>query len=311
MTPFRISTRREFLRHTAAAAAAAGLAGAIPSVPLAQGAIPQRPIPSTGEMLPVIGLGSSKVVEEIAAKGTEPLLGVLRAFVAHGGKLVDTWPRNADNDAGFGRVIGMPEFAGKLFVTTKLDQVGKEAGIAQFRQAQRLYGRTTLDLVQIFSLTDLDTHWPSLQEWKASGQARYIGVTVAQASRHAELEQFLGRAKPDFVQMNYSITEREVEDRLLPLAADRGVAVVINRPFMNGAYFQRLEGRALPAWAAEFECETWAQFSLKYILANPALTCVLTETSNPAHMEENLRTAIGPLPDAATRQRMRELIAQV
>ena len=262
-------------------------------------------------MLPVIGLGSSKVVEEVAAKGTGPLLGVLRAFVAHGGKFVDTWPRNADNDAAFGRVIGMPEFAGKLFVTTKIDQVGKDVGIAQFRQAQRLYGRTTLDLVQIFSLTDLDTHWPSLQEWKAEGHARYIGVTVAQVARHAELEQFLGRARPDFVQMNYSITEREVEDRLLPLAAERGVAVVINRPFMNGAYFQRLEGRPLPDWAAEFECTTWAQFSLKYILANPLLTCVLTETSNPAHIEENLRTAIGPLPDAATRQRMRELIAQV
>jgi len=262
-------------------------------------------------MLPVIGLGSSKVVQEVAANGEGPLAAVLRAFVAHGGKLVDTWPRNADNDAAFGRVIAAPDLRDRLFVTTKIDQAGKEAGIAQFRQTQRLYGRETLDLVQIFSLTDLDTHWPSLKEWQAAGQARYIGVTVAESRLYPQLEAFLAREKPDFVQMNYSITEREVEDRLLPLAADGGAAVLINRPFMNGAYFQRLEGRPLPEWAAEFECTTWAQFSLKYILANSSLTCVLTETSNPEHMEENLLTAIGPLPDAAARQRMRELIAQV
>lgn len=301
------TSRREFLVGAAAASAAA----ALPLCVAAQPAVPQRAIPSTGEMLPVIGLGSSKVVEEVARNGPGPLTNVLRAFVAHGGKFVDTWPRNADNDAAFGRVIAEPEFAGKLFVTTKVDQVGKDVGVAQFRQAQRLYRRDVIDLVQIFSLTDLDTHWPSLKEWKAEGAARYIGVTVSQDSRHGDLEAFLRREKPDFVQMNYSITERAVEDRLLPFAADRGVAVVINRPFMNGAYFDRLEGKALPDWAREFGCETWAQFSLKYILANRQLTCVLTETSNPRHIEENLLTATGPLPNDAQRQRMREFIATV
>lgn len=305
------TTRREFIARTGAATAALGLAGCAHLDASARNEVPQRAIPSTGELLPVIGLGSSKVVEEVARNGPEPLANVLRAFVAHGGKLVDTWPRNADNDAAFGRVISAPEFTGKLFVTTKVDQVGKEIGIAQFRAAQRSYQREVLDLVQIFSLTDLDTHWPSLKDFKAQGQARYIGVTVSQDSRHADLEAFLRREKPDFVQMNYSITERAVEERLLPFAADRGVAVVINRPFMNGAYFDRLEGKALPEWAREFGCETWAQFSLKYILANPRLTCVLTETSNPAHMEENLVTATGPLPNEAQRQRMRELIATV
>jgi diketogulonate reductase-like aldo/keto reductase len=305
------ATRREFIKGAGVGALAAGLATQPLLEALAQGGIPQRPIPSTGEMLPVIGLGSSKVVEQIAQDGTDPLLGVLRALVAHGGKLVDTWPRNADNDAGFGRIIASSEFRDRLFVTTKVDQVGKEVGIAQFRQAQELYRRDTLDLVQIFSLTDLDTHWPSLQEWKAEGAARYIGVTVSQDSRHDDLEQFLRRERPDFVQMNYSITERAVEDRLLPFAADRGVAVVINRPFMNGAYFDRLEGMPLPEWTREFGCETWAQFSLKYILANPSLTSVLTETSNPRHMEENLMTAIGPLPEAAALQRMRDFIATV
>jgi diketogulonate reductase-like aldo/keto reductase len=311
MTSHLTTTRRELIARTGAVAAAVGLAGLPALRALAHHGIPQRPIPSTGEMLPVIGLGSSKVVAQIAQDGTEPLANVLRAFVAHGGKLIDTWPRDPANDAGFGSVIAMPEFAGKLFITTKVDQVGKEAGIRQFREAQRNYRRDVIDLAQIFSLTDLDTHWPSLKDWKADGAARYIGVTVAQDSLHDDLEQFLGREQPDFVQVNYSITERAVEARLLPLAADRGVAVVINRPFMNGAYFDRLEGEELPEWTREFGCETWAQFSLKYILANPYFTCVLTETSNPKHMEENLLTATGPLPNEAQRQRMREFIATV
>jgi diketogulonate reductase-like aldo/keto reductase len=305
------TTRRDFLARSTAAAAAASLAGNPAFDALAQPAIPQRPIPSTGEMLPVIGLGSSKVVEQIATNGTDPVANVLRALVAHGGKLIDTWPRNPANDLGFGRVISMPEFRDKLFVTTKVDQVGKDAGIKQFRDAQRSYQREVLDLVQIFSLTDLDTHWPSLKQWKDEGAARYIGVTVSQDSRHADLEQFLRREQPDFVQVNYSITERAVEEHLLPFAADRGVAVVINRPFMNGAYFDRLEGKPLPEWARDFGCETWAQFSLKYILANPSLTCVLTETTNPKHMEENLLAATGLLPIEAQRQRMREFIETV
>jgi diketogulonate reductase-like aldo/keto reductase len=305
------TTRRGFIAGSSAAVAAMSLARSAALAAVEQHGIPLRPIPSTGEMLPVIGLGSSKVVEQIAQNGTDPLLNVLRALVAHGGKLVDTWPRNAANDAGFGRVASMPEFNGKLFVTTKVDQVGKDAGIRQFRDALRNYQRDVIDLVQIFSLTDLDTHWPSLKEWKAEGAARYIGVTVSQDSRHADLEQFLQRERPDFVQMNYSITERAVEERLLPFAADRGVAVVINRPFMNGAYFDRLEGKALPEWAQEFGCETWAQFSLKYILANPALTSVLTETSDAKHMEENVLTAGGELPNKKERRRMREFIATV
>src|SRR5688572_15618098 len=311
MTHDAFTTRRAFIARSSAAAAAVGLASHPALTALAQSGIPQRPIPSTGEMLPVVGLGSSKVVEQIAQSGAEPLTNVLRALVAHGGKLVDTWPRNPANDAGLGRVLALPEFRDTLFVTTKIDQTGKDAGLRQFRDAQRNYQREVFDLVQIFSLTDLDTHWPSLKDFKAEGAARYIGVTVSQDSRHADLEQFLRREQPDFVQMNYSITERAVEERLLPFAADRGVAVIINRPFMNGAYFDRLEGKPLPEWAREFGCETWAQFSLKYILANPALTSVLTETSDPNHMEENVLTAAGELPSKKERRRMREFIATV
>ncbi len=302
-----MTSRRDFL----AVLSALPLTGLVPAAIAAQQKMPTRRIPVSGEALPVIGLGSSKVVEETAKNGVEPLRQVLRMLVAQGGKVVDTWPRNAANDARFGTVINEPEFRDALFVTTKIDQVGREAGLTQLRDAHRNYGRKVIDLAQIFSLTDLDTHWPTLRQWKDSGQARYIGVTVSQDSRHAQLEAFLKREKPDVVQVNYSITERLAEDRLIPFIADRGVALVINRPFMNGAYFQRLESRPLPGWAQEFGATTWAQFSLKYILSNPAVTVVLTETSNPKHMAENAQAAGGGIPDESARKRMREFIATV
>jgi len=298
--------RREFL----AAAGAALAAALLPQAASAQAAaaMPTRRIPITGEMLPVIGLGSSKVVQEVRSAGEEPLRGVLRALVEMGGKVVDTWPRDDANDAAFGRVANEPELRERLFVTTKIDRQGADAGAAQFDATRRLYGRETVDLVQIFSLTDLETHWPNLKDWKTSGFARYIGVTVAEERLHARLERFLETESPDFVQLNYSITEPQAENRLLPLAADKGAAVLINRPFMNGAYFRRLENVALPDWATELGCDSWAQFSLKYILAHPAVTCVLTETTNPVHMRENARAALGPLPDEAARQRMRAFL---
>jgi diketogulonate reductase-like aldo/keto reductase len=273
--------------------------------------MPRRRIPGTSESLPVIGLGSSKVVEEIASRGIDPLASVLRRLVATGGSVVDTWPRNADNDAAFGSVIDYPDLREALFVTTKIDRPGREAGIEQFEATLRNYRRERIDLAQVFSLTDIDSHWPSLQSFKDDGRARYIGVTVADARLYDALGDFLRRETPDFVQINFSITEREAEDRFLPLLAERGIGVIINRPFMNGSFFRRLENQPLPAWAADFECTSWAQFALKYIIANPNLTCVLTETSNPDHMEENAIAVQGTLPDAVTRQRMRDFIDAV
>ncbi len=273
----------------------------------AQQSMPTRRF-SPALQLPVIGLGSSKVVEESATHGLEPMRQVLRMLAAQGGRVVDTWPRNPANDTRFGQVINEPELRDRLFVTGKIDKMGREAGIAQFREMQKSYGRKTVDLMQIFSLTDVDTHWPTLRSLKEAGEARYIGVTVSEMRLHQALEQFVKREKPDAFQVNYSITERQAEARILPMAADLGIPVIINRPFMNGAYFRRLEKTPLPPWAAEFDCRSWSQFSLKYILANPSVTCVLAETTNPTHMEENARAAFGKLPDAAALQRMRQLI---
>ena len=303
MTNARL-TRRDML----SAIPALGLSGLLPTQLFAQDSMPMRRIPGKDESLPIIGLGSSKPVEQIAARGTEPIANVLRTLVANGGRVVDTWPRNNANDSGFGEVISQPELREALFIATKIDRTGKEEGIRQFRDTLRRYQRDSVDLLQVFSLTDLDTQWANLQDFREQGAARYLGVTVSSSDLYAPLLRFLEKEQPDFVQVNYSISEREAEERMLPLLQDRGIAVIINRPFMNGALFGKVGDRPLPEWAAEFDCHSWAEFSLKYILPHPAITCVLTETSNPEHMQENALAAYGHMPDAAQRRRMATVI---
>jgi len=297
-------TRRDVL----AALPALGVSGMLPGDAFAQNTMPMRSIPSTGEALPIIGLGSSKPVAQIGERGTEPIANVLRTLVANGGRVVDTWPRDPANDAAFGDVISAPDLRDELFLASKIDRTGKEEGIHQFRETLRLYQRDLVDLIQVFSLTDLDTQWANLNDFREQGAARYLGVTVATADLYEPLTRFIERERPDFVQINYSITEREAERRMLPLLQERGIAVIINRPFMNGDYFAKLGDKPVPQWAAEFGCTSWASFSLKYILPHPAITCVLTETSSPEHMEENARAAFGDMPDAEQRRRMAAVI---
>ena len=304
------TTRRDFLMQLSGLGVLLSRPGGVPAQVALPGqqALPTRSIPGTGETLPVVGLGSSKPVLEIPAEGTDPLAAVIRMLVEHGGRVVDTSPRTEDIDAEFGRVLMAPDLRDRLFLATKINTDGEEAGIEQMRQTQRLFGRRTLDVVQVESMRDLDAHWPNVREWKETGEARYIGVTVSSDRLHDRLESFMRTEPLDFVHMNYSVMETRAEERLLPLAQDLGMAVLINRPFMNGSYFGRVSGRSLPEWAAEFDCASWAQFSLKYVLAHPAVTCVLTETTNPEHMEENIQAAFGRLPDQANKRRMRELV---
>jgi diketogulonate reductase-like aldo/keto reductase len=312
-------TRRDFLRTslgglgTALGVPLAGLGGslAVPARLLAQQPLPARPIPSTGEALPIVGLGSSAPVLAIPDEGTGPVVSVIRTLLEQGGRVVDTSIRPEEIDAPFGQVLQQPEFRDEIFLCTKINTPDAETGVAQMRQTQRLFGRRTMDLVQVESLRGIEHHWRRLREWKESGEARYIGVTVAENFNHERLEAFMRTESPEFVHVNYSPMEPNAEERILPLARDRGFAVLVNRPFMNGSYFSRTAGRPLPEWAAELDCETWAQFSLKYILANPAVTCVLTETTNPSHMAENVRAGLGRLPDEAMRRRMREVAATI
>jgi diketogulonate reductase-like aldo/keto reductase len=299
------TTRRNFLYGIA------GM-GVLNSIPMDVGAaqqLPQRIIPGADEKLPVIGIGSTKAVRQIPMAGTDAIEGVIETYLHFGGRLIDTSPRPEAIDAEFGRVLNKPEFRDELFVAVKVKVPGKDEGIAQFRQTQRLFHRKTLDLVQIESLVDLETQWQNLREFKESGEARYIGVTVSHEDKYETLESFMKRESPDFIQVNYSPVEYSAEDRLLPLAQDKGIAVLVNGPFMNGDYFNLIQGHELPGWAADFDCESWAQFSLKYILANPTITCVLTETTNPRHMQENIEAAFGRLPDEDQRRQMRDLTA--
>jgi diketogulonate reductase-like aldo/keto reductase len=231
-------------------------------------------------------------------------------LLEHGGRLVDTSPRTPDIDAEFGRVLAEPDIRDGIFLATKINTPSEETGIQQLEQTERLFGRRTIDLVQVESLRGLQFHWPKLQEMKDSGAARYIGVTVSSYRNFDRLEAFMRTGSPDFVHVNYSVIETRAEERILPLAQDLGMGVIINRPFMNGMYFGQVSDRELPQWTADFDCVSWAQFSLKYILAHPAVTCVLTETTNPEHMEENIQAGFGRVPDQTAKQRMREVFSR-
>ena len=306
MAMFSESTRREFLVQLGGL----GVMLAQPQLAFGQQPLPTRMIPETDESLPVIGLGSSKPVLEIPTEGTEPVAAVIRMLLEHGGRVVDTSPRTPDIDAEFGRVLAEPDIRDGIFLATKINTPSEETGIEQLEQTERLFGRRTIDLVQVESLRGLQSHWPRLREMKDSGAARYIGVTVSSYRNFDRLEEFMRTGSPDFVHVNYSVIETRAEERILPLAQDLSMAVIINRPFMNGTYFGQVSGRELPPWVADFDCVSWAQFSLKYILAHPAVTCVLTETTNPEHMEENIQAGFGRVPDQATKQQMRELLSR-
>jgi diketogulonate reductase-like aldo/keto reductase len=295
-------TRRAVLRLMAAAAARPARASGAPA-PL------ERPIPSSGEKIPVVGLGTWRTFD-VGASATEraPLEEVLRSFVELGGRVVDSSPMYGAAESVVGDLAASLAIGDRLFLATKVWTSGRDAGVRQMEQSlQRLRARK-LDLMQIHNLLDWRSHLATLREWKASGRVRYVGVTHYTASAYDELERVLRSETLDFVQVNYSLGERDAERRILPLARDRGVAVLANRPFAEGGLFQRVRGQALPPWTAELDCESWAQLFLKWILAHPAVTCVIPATSRPQHLADNMKAGTGPLPDAATRDRMAALV---
>ena len=262
-----------------------------------------RPIPSTGETIPAVGLGTWRVFDvggSTAERG--PLKDVLKGLLELGGRVVDSSPMYGAAESVVGDLAADLGITDKLFLATKVWTSGREAGVAQM--VLRRLRAQRLDLMQIHNLLDWRTHLRTLREWKAAGRIRYLGVTHYTASAYDELERVLRAETLDFVQVNYSLGERDAERRILPLARDRGVAVLANRPFAEGGLFQRVRTQAVPPWAAEFECDSWAQFFLKWILANPAVTCAIPGTSRPQHLVDNLKAALGKLPDAAMRDRM-------
>jgi diketogulonate reductase-like aldo/keto reductase len=293
--------RREFLVMVAAAAAGGGAAGG--------GAIQARAIPSSGETIPVVGLGTWRTFDiGRSAAERDPLREVLKAFVASGGRVIDSSPMYGAAEGVVGDLALELGVADRLFLATKIWTSGREAGVAQAEGSERRMRTRRLDLVQVHNLLDWRTHLATLREWKQAGRIRYIGVTHYTSGAYDELERVLRSERLDFVQVNYSLGEREAERRILPLARDRGVAVLVNRPFAEGGLFHRVRGQELPGWARSFDCESWAQFFLKWILAHPAVTCVIPATSRPVHLADNMRAGQGALPDAATRERMGALV---
>jgi diketogulonate reductase-like aldo/keto reductase len=271
---------------------------------------PERPIPSSGEKIPAVGLGTWRTFD-VGASATEraPLKDVLQRFAELGGRVVDSSPMYGAAESVVGDLATDLAITDKLFFATKVWTSGRDTGVAQMEQSLRRLRTQRLDLMQIHNLLDWRTHLRTLREWKAAGRVRYVGVTHYTSSAYDELERVLRGEPLDFVQVNYSLGEREAERRILPLARDRGVAVLVNRPFSEGGLFQRVRGRALPEWAAALDCESWAQFFLKWILAHPAVTCVIPATSRPQHLVDNMKAGTGNLPDAATRERMAALVA--
>jgi len=264
-----------------------------------------KPIPSSGESLAVIGMGSSRTFD---ALGDDELMKrlqtVLQAFFDHQGMLVDSSPMYGSAQAVIGRLLRQVNTRGKLFSATKVWIDGEQAGIDQMEASRQLWDIKRFDLMQIHNLVDWQTHLRTINAMKAEGRLRYTGITTSHGRDHEELEAVLKKHHFDFVQLSYNIDNRVVEERLLPMAKDRGIAVIVNRPYQKGALFRRVKGKALPQWAAEAGINSWGQYFLKYVVSHPAVTCAIPATSKVKHMLDNMGAQIGKLPDEKMRQEM-------
>jgi diketogulonate reductase-like aldo/keto reductase len=267
-----------------------------------------RSVPSTGEKLPVIGIGSATTFNvRPGSPELKPLGEVLTLFVKHGGKVIDSSPMYGNAESVIGELAGKLHLRNSLFLATKVWTADKQAGIAQMQHSLERFQTRKIDLMQVHNLVGVETQMGSLREWKAKGRIRYTGITHSERKGHGEVERIMKVQKPDFIQIDYSLMDRAAAQRILPLAQELGIAVIINRPFGGGGIFQVISAKPLPAWTAEFDCHSWAQFLLKWIVSHPAVTCVIPATNNPQHLEDNMAAGIGRLPDAKMRQRMASL----
>jgi diketogulonate reductase-like aldo/keto reductase len=276
---------------------------------MSEGSLLSSPIPSTGEAMPIIGLGTWPVFDVGTGEASRrPLRDVVRQLVEGGGRMIDTSPMYGRAEAVLGDLIADLDLRPRVFLATKVWTTGREAGLIQMQHSAALLRSQTIDLMQIHNLVDWRTQLASLRELKDGGRIRYIGVTHYTTGALPELARILSAERDiDFVQCGYSLATRAAETALLPVAAARGVAVIVNQPFEQGALFRRVRGQPLPEWAADFDCRSWAGLFLKYLLAEPAVTCVIPATRNPEHLAENLAAGSGRLPNGRQRQQIRDL----
>ena len=298
-------TRREFTKFGLGSAVLAATGG-LPAAAVANDLI-KRAIPSSGEALPVIGLGTNRygVGDDTAAR--EPLRASLARFAELGGTLIDTAPSYRSSEAVLGNLIAELDIRDQLFVATKIDRETAAESEAQMRASLGRLKVDHFDLMQIHNLRGWRENLPVLNEWKESGRIRYTGITTSRSSQYAELENILARHDVDFVQINYSLEQREATERLLPLAAERGMAVIINRAFGGGRIFKAVGDQPLPDWAAEFDCESWAQFLLKYALSHPAATLSIPGMTKVHHVDDNMGAGRGRMPTPEHRKAMEAL----
>ncbi len=269
----------------------------------------QRKIPSTGEALPVIGIGTARRYEAVTTEAERaPLRDVLRQFAQAGGKVVDTAPSYGSAETVVGDLVSGLNVRDSLFLATKVGARGRDAGIRQLEQSFKRLRASTIDLIAVHNLQDTQAQLQTLREWKAAGRIRYVGITTSFERQFPEFEQTMKAEALDCIQVNYALDNRKAGERILPLAADRGMAAMINLPFGRGRLFQAVQGQSLPPWAAEFDCASWAQFFLKYIVSHPAVTCAIPGIAKVEYLADNLGAARGRLPDAALRRRMERFI---
>ena len=301
-----VATRRDVLR----AGAASTCLGLFPALAATVANLRSREIPSSGEALPVIGLGTSRVFDVGGdAAGRDACRAVLAALLDAGANLVDSSPMYRSAEAVAGELASELEVTDEVFWATKVWADGREAGIEQMNESMRLFRTDQIDLMQVHNLRDWQTHMPVLREWKEEGRLRYIGITTSRSSTFGDVEKVINATELDFVQLNYSMVEREAERRLLPMCADQGIATLINRPFARAALFGKVKDTAVPTWAGDFGAQTWGQFFLKFVLAHPAVTCAIPATRKAKHMVDNLGAGLGPLPDETQRRAMIDFFA--
>jgi diketogulonate reductase-like aldo/keto reductase len=297
-----LRSRRTVLKMMAALGASVAAGGMSPA---SADSIRMRTVPGTGEQLPVIGLGTYRTFD--VGSDIQALAGpkeVLQRFVATGGRVVDSSPMYGQAERVVGDLAAALGVEDRLFYATKVWISGREAGTRQMQRSLQLMRTRRIDLMQIHNLVDWRTHIKTLYGWKQQGHIRYVGITHYANSAFDELADIMKREAIDFVQFPYNVVNRDAERNLLPLAADRGIAVLVNEPFEQGNLFRLVRSRRLPSWAHEFDCQSWAQFFLKYIIAHPAVTCPIPATSKPAHLIDNMQAGFGGLPDDIQRKRM-------
>ncbi len=305
-------SRRHFIRHSATLLTLAAVTPLLPRFAFTaiSNQLLQRKIPSSGESIPVIGLGTARTFDvDLDDDDLEPLDGVMRTFINGGAKLIDTAPSYGSAEEVTGALLKRIGAQGKAFLATKVSATGRERGMAQFEASLRALQTDQLDLVQVHNLQDTHSQLALLRELKAQGKVRYIGITHYLESAHDDLLEVLAKEPVDFLQVNYSVGERNAEKRLLPYCAEHGIATLINRPLQRGTLLRRVKGQPLPDWAMETDASSWAQLLLKFILANPAVTVVIPATSKPRYMADNLKAGLGRLPDAALREKIVQAFA--